>query len=107
MLVAGVVLASEIAVRGASGLVEVAGFDETAFGMTVVGLVMSLEEVLLVLRPVQKQRISIAVGNLLYFPVLAGAILLVVGFLWVGRVGRLAAASLAALYVGYWVMAYR
>lgn len=135
LLVVGLVVGSELAVRGARGVVEGVGLDETAFGMTVVGLVMALEEVLLVVEPVRKGRVSIAAGNVvgslvffatgnvgllalaaplpvapsvlrLYWPFLAGTTLAVVLVLGRGRVGRSAAALLAAAYVAYWVLAY-
>lgn len=134
-LVVGLVVGSELAVRGARGLVEGLELDETAFGMTFVGLVMSLEEVLLVVEPVRRGRTSIAVGNVLgsllffatgnvgvialardlavdpsvlslYWPFLAGSTLLVTAFLWRGRVGRPEAGVLAAVYAAYWVLAY-
>lgn len=134
-LLAGVVAGSELAVWGARGLVGGFGLDETAFGMTVVGLVMSLEEVLLVVEPVRKGRTSIAVGNVLgsllffatgnvgvialtrplpveprvltlYWPFLAATTLVVVGLLWRGRIGRWAGAALGVAYVAYWGLAY-
>ena len=135
LLVIGVVVGSELAVRGAGGVVAGVGLDETAFGMTVVGMVMSLEEVLLVVRPVRKERVSVAVGNVLgslvffatgnvgllalagelpvssdvltlYFPFLAAATLGVVVVLWLGRVDRWTTAGLGVLYAGCWVTAY-
>lgn len=136
LLVAGVVLGSELAVRGARGLVGGLGLDETAFGMTVVGLAMSLEEVLLVVEPVRKGRPSIAAGNVvgsliffctgnvgllalpgplgldpaavrLYWPLLALSVWMVALFLWRGRVGRVEATLLLAVYGGFWVLAWR
>lgn len=135
LLVVGLIVGSELAVRGARGVVGGLGLDETAFGMTVVGLVMALEEVLLVLEPVRRGRVSIAAGNVvgslvffstgnvgllalagplpvapsvlrLYWPFLAGTTLVVVLALARGRVGRPAAALLAAAYAAFWVLAY-
>lgn len=135
LLVVGVIAGSELAVRGAAGLVAGLGLDETAFGMTVVGMAMSLEEVLLVVEPVRKGRVSIAAGNVvgslvffctgnvgllalpgalplapsvlrLYWPLLAGSALLVAAFLWRGRVGRPQAVLLLAAYAAYWLLAW-
>lgn len=135
LLVAGVVIGSELAVRGARGIVTGLSLDETAFGMTAVGLVMSLEEVLLVVEPVRKGRVSIAAGNVvgslvffctgnvgllalpgalplepaivrLYWPLLAGSVLLVAAFLWRGRVKRPEAAILLAVYAVFWWIAW-
>lgn len=135
LLVVGVVAGSELAVRGARGLVGGLGLDETAFGMTVVGLAMSLEEVLLVLEPVRKGRVSIAAGNVvgsllffctgnvgllalpgplavdpaalrLYWPLLAVSVFLVALFLWRGRVKRLEATLLLAVYGAFWLLAW-
>lgn len=136
LLVVGVVLGSELAVRGAGGVVTGLGLDETAFGMTAVGLVMSLEEVLLVVEPVRKGRVPIAAGNVvgsllffctgnvgllalpgalplepailrLYWPLLAGSVLMVAVFLWRGRVKRPEAAVLLAAYAAFWLLAWR
>ena len=135
VLVVGVVVGSELAVRGARGLVEGLRLDETAFGMTFVGLVMSLEEVLLVVQPVRRGHVSLAAGNVvgsliffatgnvglialtrplpigsavlgLYWPFLMGATALVGLFLWRGRVKRPEAAILAGVYVAFWILAY-
>lgn len=136
LLVAGLVVGSELAVRGARGLVTSLELDETAFGMTAVGLVMSLEEVLLVVEPVRRGRVPIAAGNVvgslvffctgnvgllalpaalpvepatvrLYWPLLAGSVLLVGLFLWRGRVKRPEAAILLAAYAAFWFLAWR
>jgi cation:H+ antiporter len=60
----GIILGSELAVRGTRGLVQGFGLNETIFGMTIVGLVMSLEEVLLIVAPIRKGKVNIAVGNI-------------------------------------------
>lgn len=135
LLVGGVIVGSELAVHGARGVVAGLGVDETAFGMTVVGLVMSLEEVLLVVQPVRRGKESIAIGNVvgsllffctgnvgllalpgrlpvaadavrLYWPLLAGSVTLVAVFLWRGRVGRPQAAALLTLYALFWLLAW-
>ncbi|MFQ5678967.1 MAG: sodium:calcium antiporter [Gemmatimonadota bacterium] len=135
LLVLGMIVGSELAVRGARGVVAGFGLDETAFGMTFVGLVMSLEEVLLVVEPVRRGRVPIAAGNLvgsllffstgnvgliaatrrlpldpgvlhLYWPFLFGSTALVTLFLWRGRVKRPEAVLLGLVYLAYWALAY-
>jgi len=131
----GIILGSELAVWGARGLVQGFGLNETIFGMTIVGLVMSLEEVLLVVVPIRKGRVNIAVGNIVgsliffstgnigllaltrgfsvessvisfYWPYLFAAVLLVGLFLLRGKVKRLEAIPLALIYLSYWILSY-
>jgi len=131
----GIILGSELAVRGARGIVQGFGLNETIFGMTIVGLVMSLEEVLLVVAPIRKGRVNIAVGNIVgsliffstgnigllaltrgfsvessvisfYWPYLFAAVLLVGLFLLRGKVKRLEAIPLALIYLSYWILSY-
>lgn len=64
LFVGGIVVGSELAVRGARGIVSSLGLNETVFGMTVVGFALALEEVSLVVTPVREGRHSIAVGNI-------------------------------------------
>jgi len=64
LFVVGIVVGSELAVRGARGIVTAFGLNQTVFGMTVVGAAMSLEEVTLVVAPIREGRPSIAVGNI-------------------------------------------
>lgn len=131
----GIILGSELAVRGARGIVQGFGLDETIFGMTIVGLVMSLEEVLLVVTPIRKGRVNIAIGNIVgsliffstgnigllaltrgfsvessvisfYWPYLFATTLLVGLFLLRGKVKRLEAVPLALIYISYWILSY-
>jgi cation:H+ antiporter len=131
----GIILGSELAVRGARGIVQGFGLNETIFGMTIVGLAMSLEEVLLVVAPIRKGRVNIAVGNIVgsliffstgnigllaltrsfsvessvisfYWPYLFGTTLLVGLFLLTGKVKRLEAIPLALIYISYWILSY-
>ena len=131
----GIILGSELAVRGARGIVQGFGLNETIFGMTIVGLAMSLEEVLLVVAPVRKGRVNIAVGNIVgsliffstgnigllaltrsfsvessvisfYWPYLFATTLLVGLFLLRGKVKRLEAIPLALIYLSYWILSY-
>lgn len=131
----GIILGSELAVRGARGIVQGFGLNETIFGMTIVGLAMSLEEVLLVVAPIRKGRVNIAVGNIVgsliffstgnigllaltrsfsvessvisfYWPYLFATTLLVGLFLLRGKVKRLEAIPLALIYLSYWILSY-
>jgi len=132
---AGIVLGSQLSVWGARGIVQGFGLNETVFGMTIVGLAMSLEEVLLVVTPIRKGRLNIAVGNIVgsliffstgnigllavtrhlsvepsvlsfYWPYLFASTLLVGLLLLRGKVKRLEAIPLALIYVSYWVLSY-
>lgn len=60
----GVAAGSWLAARGAGDLAAGLGLDGTAFGATFVGLVLSLEGVLLVLLPVRRGRPEVAAGAL-------------------------------------------
>lgn len=131
----GIVFGAEFSVRGAKEIVQGMGFDGTIFGMTVVGLVMSLEEVLLVVEPVREGEVSVATGNIVgsliffslgnvgllaliegftvsgavlsfYWPVLLITVFLIVVFLARGRIGRGEAVVLAGVYLLYWALSY-
>lgn len=131
----GIVVGAELSVRGAKGLVQNLGLSRTVFGMTIVGLVMSLEEVLLVVEPVRKGEVSVAIGNIVgsliffslgnigllsairgfpiaesvlifYWPIMFATILLIGGFLIRGKIGRVEAITLAGIYLAYWVISY-
>ena len=131
----GIILGSELAVWGARGIVHGLGLNETIFGMTIVGSVMSLEEVLLIVEPVRKGRVNIAIGNIVgsliffstgnigllaltrsfsvensvvsfYWPYLFATMLLVGLFLLRGKVRRLEAIPLALIYLSYWTLSY-
>ncbi|OKY77797.1 MAG: Ca2+/Na+ antiporter [Candidatus Methanohalarchaeum thermophilum] len=131
----GIIIGSELAVRGAKGIVSVLKLSQTIFGMTFVGAVMSLEEILLVLEPVRKERPSIAVGNILgsliffstgnigliaitksfyidplvlsfYWPILLISTVITAIFLYKGKIKRLEALLLGILYVIYWIANY-
>ncbi|KXB04440.1 cation:proton antiporter [candidate division MSBL1 archaeon SCGC-AAA261O19] len=131
----GIVIGAELSVRGAKELVQNLGLSGTIFGMTIVGLVMSLEEVLLVVEPVRKGEVSVATGNIVgsliffslgnigllaairgfsisesvltfYWPVMFATILLVGVFLVRGKIGRAEAIILAGIYLAYWVISY-
>jgi len=135
VFVAGIVVGSELAVRGARGIVTAFGLNQTVFGMTFVGLAMSLEEVTLVVAPVREGRVSIAVGNIVgsliffatgnigllavtraftldstvltfYWPAFLIATILTGIFLYRGRIKRPEAVVLGLLYVAYWIGSY-
>jgi len=131
----GMILGSELAIRGARGIVQGFGLNETIFGMTITGLVMSLEETLLIVEPIRKGRVNIALGNIVgsliffstgnigllaltrsfsvessvmsfYWPYLFAATLLVGLFLLRGKVRRLEAIPLVLIYLSYWILSY-
>ena len=135
VFVVGMVIGSELAVRGARGIVTGFGLDQTVFGTTVVGLAMSLEEVTLVVAPVRAGRPSIAVGNIvgsllffatgnvgliavtrpfaidpgvlgLHWPAFLVATIATGLFLARGRIKRPEALVLGFLYVAYWALSY-
>jgi len=135
VLVVGIVVGSELAIRGARGILASFGLDQTVFGMTFVGLAMALEEVTLVVVPVREGRPSIAVGNVVgsliffatgnvgliavtrsfsldpavlsfYWPAFFLATVLTGVFLYRGRIKRPEAIALGLLYVGFWVGSY-
>lgn len=132
---AGIVVGTELAVRGSKGIVDGFGLNETVFGMTFAGLAMSLEEILLVVEPVRKGRPTIAVGNIVgslvffstgnigllaatrsfsldqnvlyfYWPFLFGVVLLMGIIFMRGKIRRAEAIPLFCIYVAYWVLSY-
>lgn len=135
VFILGIALGSGLAVYGTRGILQGFGLNETIFGMTIVGLVMSLEEVLLIVEPIRKGRVNIAIGNIVgsliffstgnigllaltrgfsidssvisfYWPYLFATTLLVGLFLLRGKVNRLEAIPLALIYLSYWVLSY-
>lgn len=135
VFVVGIVIGSELAVRGARGVVTAFGLNQTVFGMTFVGLAMSLEEVTLVVAPLREGRASIAVGNIVgsliffatgnigllavtraftldptvltfYWPAFLIATIVTGMFLYRGRIKRPEAAVLGLLYIAYWIGSY-
>jgi cation:H+ antiporter len=135
VFILGIALGSGLAVYGTREILQGFGMSETIFGMIIVGLVMSLEEVLLIVEPIRKGRVNIAIGNIVgsliffstgnigllaltrgfsidssvisfYWPYLFATTLLVGLFLLRGKVSRLEAIPLALIYLSYWVLSY-
>ncbi len=135
VFVIGLIIGSELAVRGAQGIVTVFGLNQTVFGMTFVGMAMALEEVTLVVAPVREGQPSIAVGNIVgsliffatgnigllavtrsfsldpsvlafYWPAFFLSILVMGLFLYRGRIKRLEAVVLSLFYGAFWVVSY-
>lgn len=131
----GMVIGSELAVEGARGILSDVGLNGTIFGMTVAGLVMSLEEILLVVEPIRNDRPSIAVGNIIgsliffttgnigllavirsfaldgsvlvfYWPAVFVITLLTAGVFYRRRIKRTEGVVFGVLYVAYWVISY-
>jgi len=124
----GVVLGSDLLLRGARPVIEALGWTDTLFGMTLLAFLISVEEVARELPAALRGRPDISFGNVVgsvlaffcfnagaiallrpvpvgpitrtfYLPVCGGALLLVVGLMAVGRVPRWGGALLLALYV--------
>lgn len=131
----GMVLGSELAITGARGVLAAVGISGTVFGMTVAGLVMSIEEILLVVEPIRNDRPSIAVGNIVgsllffttgnigllavvrpfsieqsvltfYWPAVFVISLLTAVFCYRGRIKRPEGVLFGVLYVAFWAISY-
>lgn len=131
----GIVLGSEVTVTGARGILAAFGLNGLAFGVTILSLVASLEEIFLTVEPVRQNRPQIGVGSIvgstLFFvtlnagvialvrPVvispavfavhwsfLLGSLVLVLAFLYRGALTRLAGAVLLGVYAAYWGFIY-
>jgi len=123
----GIVVGSELLVRGAQPLIAALGWTETAFGMTLLALLVSIEEVARELPAALKGRPDITYGNVLgsalaffgfnagvialvrpvpvdpstqyfYLPVCAGTVLLIVLLMAGRRVPRWGGALLVLVY---------
>ena len=124
----GIVVGSELLVRGARPLITALGWTETAFGMTLLALLVSVEEVARELPAALKGRPDITYGNVLgsalaffgfnagvialvrpvavdpltqyfYLPVCAGTVLLIALLMGQRRVPRWGGALLVVAYV--------
>jgi len=124
----GVVMGSEVLLRGARPVIETLGWTDTTFGMTVLAFLVSVEEVARELPAALKGRPEISIGNVLgsvlaflafnagaialvrpvpvddvtqqfYLPVCAITVIFVVALLAVRRVPRWAGAVLVLLYI--------
>lgn len=131
----GFSIGAEVAVRGAKGIINGTYLDETIFGMTVVGLAASIEEITLTVEPVRKGKKEIAIGNLIgsllffstgnvgllavikplnlkgmvllfYWPYLLIVTLLTGIFLLNGKVKKGEGGLLLSVYISYWVLSY-
>ena len=127
----GMTVGSELAVEGARGLLVFSGIAGLAFGATVMSAIASLEELFLTIEPVREGRPEVAsgniVGSMLFFvtanagvlaviqpltinpavftvqlPFFLSALVLVLVFLYRGRVTRLEGLVLLTVYIGYW-----
>lgn len=129
--VIGIAVGSHLAVEGGKGVLSAFGLTQTFFGMTVVGLLMSLEEVMLVVEPVREGKESIAVGNIVgslvffatgnigllalfrdisldvsvlnyYFPFFTAATFLTALVLYRGEIKKKEGVAFTLLYIAYW-----
>ncbi|MFB6249921.1 MAG: sodium:calcium antiporter [Salinibacter sp.] len=123
----GVVVGSELLLRGARPLIAALGWTDTLFGMTVLALLVSVEEVARELPAALRGRPDVSFGNVVgsalaffcfnagaiallrpvavgpvtrtfYLPVCAGTMLLIAGLMAFRRVPRWGGALLLALY---------
>jgi cation:H+ antiporter len=131
LAVVGMTVGSELAVTGARDLLVVFGLSGLAFGATVMSFIASIEELFLTVEPVRQGRPHLGVGNVvgsvlffvtanagvlalvapidtggavvtLHWPFFLVALVLVLGILVRGRVGRPEGAVLLSVYVAYW-----
>lgn len=122
-----IVAGSELIVRSSGRFIADMGLTETVFGMTLLALMVSVEEVARELPAALKGRPEISVGNVLgsvlafflfnagiialvrplpvpsdvlnfYWPFCVGAVLIVTFYMWTRRVSRLAGVLLLVLY---------
>lgn len=129
---AGVLVGSELVVRGSRGIVEWLGLSETFFGMTLLAFVVSVEELARELPAALKGRPDLAFGNVVgsvlafflfnagvialvrpvpvsgevtgfYLPVALVTVAVVSLFMLKRRVGRVAGAVLVGLYLVFLV----
>ncbi len=125
---AGIVAGSELLVRGARPLIAALGWTETVFGMTLLALLVSVEEVARELPAALKGRPDISYGNVVgsalaffgfnagvislvrpvpvgpvtrqfYLPMCMGGVLLIALLMWRRRVPRWGGALLLLVYV--------
>jgi cation:H+ antiporter len=128
LALAGIVVGSELLVRSSQPLIAALGLSETTFGMTILALVVSVEEVARELPAALKGRPDITFGNVLgsvlafflfnagaialvrplpvseavlqfYLPVSVGTVVLISAVMWGRTVPRWAGAVLILLYL--------
>lgn len=133
--VVGVVVGGELVVRGSERLMARFGLTDTVFGMTILALVVSIEEVGRELPAALRGRPDITAGNVVgsvlafflfnagvialvrpvpvspqvlrfHLPMAVGGVLLTSGLLLTRRVPRWAGGLLVLLYAGFFVGAY-
>lgn len=132
---AAIVVGSEMLVRGSETLIARSGLSDTLYGMTILALVVSFEELARELPAAWKGRPEIGFGNVLgsilafflfnagiialvrpvpvggpvlsfYLPVCVGTTLVLVGFMLTRRVTRWAGAMLVLLYGAFFLGGY-
>lgn len=131
----GFSLGAEVAVLGAKGIVNELNLNGTIFGMTIVGIASSAEEITLTIEPIREGKHEIAIGNLIgslvffstgnigllamisplslesivvhfYWPYLLSLTLLSGGFLLRGKIKKLEGVILISVYLSYWILSY-
>ena len=128
LCLAGIVVGSELVVRSSTALLPVLGLSDTTFGMTILALLVSLEEVARELPAAWTGRPDITIGNVIgsvlafflfnagiialvrpvpvsdtilnaYLPLGLGTVVFISAVLWRGRVPRWAGGVLVLLYL--------
>ncbi|QLG26279.1 sodium:calcium antiporter [Halorarum halophilum] len=133
--VVGMTIGAEATVIGARGLLAASGLSGLAFGATILAVIASLEEILLTVEPVRRNRPEIGVGNVIgsvlffvtanvgvialvrpitvtqavfsiHWPFLVGSLLVVLALFYRGEVTRAGGTLLLLLYGAYWLAIY-
>ena len=132
----GIIVGAATVSEGTEGILERYDIEGTVFGATVVTAVLTIEDLFLTVRPIQKGVPEIGIGNVIgslvfsvtaklgivvlvggavafgssvlrwHLPVLAGMTVLAAYFLSTGQLKRWHGYVLLALYVGYWIVSY-
>ena len=132
----GIIVGAATVSEGTEGILEQYDIEGTVFGATVVTAVLTIEDLFLTVRPIQKGVPEIGIGNVIgslvfsvtaklgivvlvggavafgssvlrwHLPVLVGMTALAAYFLSTGQLKRWHGYVLLALYVGYWIISY-
>jgi cation:H+ antiporter len=132
----GIIIGAATVSEGTEGILDRYGIEGTVFGATIVTAVLSIEDLFLTARPMQKGVPEIGIGNVIgslvfsvtgklgivvlaggaitfssnvldwHLPVLVGMTALAAYFLSTGQLKRGHGYVLLGLYVGYWVVSY-
>jgi cation:H+ antiporter len=132
----GIIVGAATVSEGTEGILDRYGIEGTVFGATVVTAVLTIEDLFLTVRPIQKGVPEIGIGNVIgslvfsvtaklgivvlaggavvfgssvlrwHLPVLVGMTAVAAYFLTTGQLKRWHGYVLLALYVAYWIVSY-